>query len=92
MTREDIDLLVRAWLDQELAKDVYARSDTRFAEDWTRPGDDVAETAAHMLRGHSEDSLFEWQEAVRRHDWKKAEFQANALLSEQALELPKDSD
>ena len=58
----------------------------------TRPGDDVAETAAQMFRGETEDSFFEWKDAVVQHDWKKAEFQANALLSQQGLKLPKDSD
>ncbi len=92
MTKEEIDRLIQSWLEEELAKDAFSRSDISFAEDWTPPGGDVAATATQMLRGEAEDALFKWREAVEHHDWKKAQIQVNALLSRRGIDLPRDGD
>ena len=92
MTREEIDHLVRAWLDEEPVGDIYERLDTSFAVDHTPPGDDVDATAAAMFRGHHEALFFEWRDAVERHNWKKAEPRVNVFLAERNIKIAKDSD
>ena len=91
MTREEIDRLVQRWLAEELANDAAARVELSFADVWTQPGHDVSATAAAMLLGEAEDSLFQWKDILAKNNWQEAEPIVNVLLKEHGLELAKDT-